>query len=220
MATYDTIKAIKDGNINHILKTRASWTGRVNEVIDSQYCGEFNIVENTTLLMLAAMYGKNNIMLVLIGAGADLNKVDAVKKTALMYAFQMCHPDVANTLLQSGASTSLISGTGKVAGQYVLRIVSMIGDLRTLDQYKKDQSVLVELWNAAAHRIKGYTDRIYDGAAWHHVGGDAAGGAAGGAGHGGGGSDHDKLAKGIVGGIIAAHMMGRGHAIRYTPDKP
>ena len=219
MATYDTIKAIKDGNITHILKNRACWAGRVNEVIDSRYCDEFDIVGNTTLLMLAAMYGKNNIMLVLIGAGADLNKVDDVKKTALMYAFQMCHPDAANTLLQSGASKSLISGTGKVAGQYLLRIVSMIGDHRTSDQYKKDRSVLVELWNAA-HGIKGYTDRVYNGTAWYHVGDDAAGGAAGGAGHGGGGSDHDKLAKGIVGGIFAAHMMGRGHAIRYTPEKP
>jgi len=211
MEIYGIAKAIKDGNIANILKTRACWVGRVNEVINSRYCDEFDIVGNTTLLMLAAMYGKNNIMLVLIGAGADLNKIDDVKKTALMYAFQMCHPDAANTLLQSGASKSLISGTGKVAGQYLLRIVSMKGDLRTSDQYKKDQSILVKLWNAALG-IDGGMDRVYDGAAWHLVGG--------GAGHAGGGSDHDKLARGIIGGIFAAHIMGRGHAIKYTPEKP
>ena len=209
-----------------IIRSRAC-IGNVNvPLLSDSECVMYSIAKGSTPLILAARYGRLTAVNMILGAGAGTGLVEECKKTALMYACQFCYPEIVKVLLYDNCSTDKISSSGKTARDYIHQVSRMhdTTDTRTSDEWNKDKSKLIDVWNAYA-RDNG-KEIIVSGAAagGAAAGGAAAGGAAAGGAAAGGAAggipDVKKLAKDIVGGIFAAHMMERGHAIRYTPKKP
>ncbi|MBI3814257.1 MAG: ankyrin repeat domain-containing protein, partial [Nitrospinae bacterium] len=71
-----------------------------------------------TPLIRTAQTGDNEIALMLIEAGANVNMANDKKETALILASQMKHPEMAYILLKNGAKADLMDNNGRIALNY------------------------------------------------------------------------------------------------------
>ena len=69
----------------------------------------------STALILAAENGHTDIVKLLVGAGADVNKADKIGLTALMYAVQDGHADIMKVLFKARADVNKADSDGLTA---------------------------------------------------------------------------------------------------------
>ena len=65
--------------------------------------------------MGAACHGNKNVVSLLLGAGADVNKADRLNCTPLIYAARNGHEDEVKILLDAGANPNIPEGGRKNA---------------------------------------------------------------------------------------------------------
>lgn len=66
-----------------------------------------------TPLMYAVKYGHLDIVQFLLNSGADINKVSVEEKTAMDYAINYDHPEIASSLQSYKKRGVFVSGEGK-----------------------------------------------------------------------------------------------------------
>ncbi len=115
----DIFKAAGDGNLNALKQHIAAGTDLDQRFSDDQ----------STPLMIAALFGRTEAAKALIEAGAklDLKKNDG--GTALMNAAFFCHTEVVQALLDKGADKNITNNTGSTPLQAVeapLPLVNLI----------------------------------------------------------------------------------------------
>ena len=115
----DIFKAAGDGNLNALKQHIAAGTDLDQRLPDDQ----------STPLMIAALFGRTEAAKALIEAGAklDLKKNDG--GTALMNAAFFCHTEVVQALLDKGADKNITNNTGSTPLQAVeapLPLVNLI----------------------------------------------------------------------------------------------
>lgn len=72
----------------------------------------------TTVLMMAAMNGYNEVVLELLSSGALVNATNKSGYTALHLAAKNGHAEVVRLLLQGGADKTMRDSSGKTAVDY------------------------------------------------------------------------------------------------------
>jgi len=75
--------------------------------------------EGTAPLIYASCFGHEEIVTLLLNAGADVNKQDRHQWSSLMWATTNRHKDIVRTLLDHGASPTAKSSTGRTAFDFV-----------------------------------------------------------------------------------------------------
>lgn len=83
---------------------------------------DLNIAEpsgGSSPLITAAMFGRSEIALLLIKAGADVNFTNNDGSTALHTAAFFCRADIVEMLLENGADKSIVNNSGSTAQQSV-----------------------------------------------------------------------------------------------------
>lgn len=103
----------------------AAVTGNIEAVRQHIKAGtDLNIKESTrgsTPLITAAMFGKTDVALALIEAGADVNYQNYEGSTALHTAAFACHTEIVEALLEKGADKTLKNKAGRIAVDIVER---------------------------------------------------------------------------------------------------
>jgi ankyrin repeat protein len=129
------LKAIGKGASIEIIKEIA----HLNPILNHRY-------ENNQLtpLMLAAKYGREDLIEFLIAEGCSVNRVDKTGRTALSLASNHGHYDVVSLLLSSGADINHQDN----AGATPLMICSQSGRIRLVELFLKsgaDKEVILFL---------------------------------------------------------------------------
>jgi len=80
----------------------------------------------STALITASVFGKTEIALALINAGADVNMVNNDGSTALHTAAFFCHTEIVKALLESGANKNVKNNAGSTALESVIAPYSAV----------------------------------------------------------------------------------------------
>jgi len=105
----DIFKAAGDGDLKALKQHIEAGTDLDQRFSDDQ----------STPLMIAALFGRTEAAKALIEAGADLDLQKNDGSTALMNAAFFCHPEIVQALLDKGADKSITNNTGSTALQAV-----------------------------------------------------------------------------------------------------
>ncbi|KAI0243187.1 hypothetical protein LSAT2_026207 [Lamellibrachia satsuma] len=91
-------------------------------LLSDMSCLETTDNNRRTLLHLAAMNGKNAIVSIVLNSHlVDIDKFDAMGKTALIYAAEQNSSTIVQLLLDSGATVDLTDGWGRTALHFAVR---------------------------------------------------------------------------------------------------
>jgi len=106
----DIFKAAGDGDLKALKQHIEAGTDLDQRFLDDQ---------QSTPLMIAALFGRTEAAKALIEAGAKLNLKNKDGSTALMNAAFFCHPEIVQALLDKGADKNITNNTGSTALQAV-----------------------------------------------------------------------------------------------------
>ncbi len=103
MTFLDAIQLIKKGDVIE-----------VRHALESGLDPNFSNERGTTVLMLSAIEGKTSIGGLLIDNGADIDRENSMRDTALSLAAWFAHPKFVKLLLERGASVEGIRKNGRI----------------------------------------------------------------------------------------------------------
>ena len=106
----DIFKAASDGNLKALKQHIAAGTDLDQRSIPQ---------DQSTPLMLAAVFGQAEAAKALMEAGAKLDLKNKDGSSALMTAAFLCHPEIVQALLDKGADKNITNNTGSTALQSV-----------------------------------------------------------------------------------------------------
>ncbi|MBR5915443.1 MAG: SUMF1/EgtB/PvdO family nonheme iron enzyme [Spirochaetia bacterium] len=114
---------LKSKNIEESKRLEALWTALDNKNIEvfnvllkaTKGVNSFKQATKETILMNACVKGKNDIVELLIKAGADVNAQDEYGRTALMIACREGNKDIVNALLAASADIKIKKNDGATA---------------------------------------------------------------------------------------------------------
>ena len=133
----------------------------LTDILSTDKINESLTRNGDTALIVAAGKGHTDIVELLVGAGADVNKADKIGLTALMYAVQDGHADIMKLLFKARADVNQADSGGLTA----LMLAAEVGDMDIVrllleagaDVNKADNDGLTALMLAAKH---GHTDIV------------------------------------------------------------
>ncbi|KAH8770162.1 DIL domain-containing protein [Diaporthe sp. PMI_573] len=104
--------AASNGNVTQVNRILS---GKAKEYVDINAPDE----DGTPPLIYASCFGHEAVVEALIGAGADIDKQDRNRWSALMWAMTNRHKQIAKVLLDNGASSDAKTTSGRTAADFV-----------------------------------------------------------------------------------------------------
>lgn len=104
--------AASNGNVAQVTRILS---GKAKEYVDINAPDE----DGTPPLIYASCFGHEAVVEALIGAGADIDKQDRNRWSALMWAMTNRHKQIAKVLLDNGASSDAKTTSGRTAADFV-----------------------------------------------------------------------------------------------------